>query len=148
MTAYELRQVTKSMQNGKDIGLDEIPAEVWRSDEFQEFLLESCNRVYTQEVIERWIKGCILPFPKKVNLSITKKYRGITQTSIAAKIFNLMILNRINRSYTTENSKWLKEKQINIITNFNNPSQILECVKSKNLPITLLFIDFQKCLIQ
>ena len=38
-----------------------------------------------------------------------------------------MILNRINRSYTTENSKWLKEKQIDIKTNFNNPSHIRRC---------------------
>ena len=118
------------MQNGKYIGLDEIPAEVWKLDEFQEFLLESCNRVYTQEVIERWIKGIINVYylsPNKVNLSITKNYRGITQTSIAAKIFNLMILNRINRSYTSENSKWLQEKQIDIKTNFNNPSHIRRC---------------------
>ena len=118
------------MQNGKYIGLDEIPAEVSKLDEFQEFLLESCNRVYTQEVIERWIKGIINVYylsPNKVNLSTTKNYRGITQTSIAAKIFNLMILNRINRSYTSENSKWLQEKQIDIKTNFNNPSHIRRC---------------------
>ena len=36
-----------------------------------------------------------MPFPKKGNRSPTKNYRGITLTSIAAKIFNLMILNRI-----------------------------------------------------
>ena len=35
---------------------------VWKLDEFQEFLLESCNRVYSQE---RWREDCILPFPKK-----------------------------------------------------------------------------------
>ena len=34
-------------------------------------------------------------FPKKRNLSLTKNYREITLTSIAAKIFNQMILNRI-----------------------------------------------------
>ena len=38
----------------------------------------------------------LLPFPKKVVLSITQKnYRGITLTPIAAKIYNLMLLNRI-----------------------------------------------------
>ena len=94
-TVYELRKFTKSFQNGKVVGLDEMPSEVWKLDEFQEFLLESFNSVYTQEVIERWREGCILPFPKKGNLSISKNYRGITLTSIAVKIFNLMILNRI-----------------------------------------------------
>ena len=52
-TAYELTKATKSLQNGKAVGLDEIPAEVWKLDEFQEFLLESCNRIYSQEIIER-----------------------------------------------------------------------------------------------
>ena len=93
ITALELSKATKSIQNGKAVGLDEIPAEVWKIDVFQEFLLESCNCVYNQECIKRWREGCILPFPKKGNLSITKNYRGITLTPIAAKIYNLMLLN-------------------------------------------------------
>ena len=43
----------------------EIPAEVWKLDDFNEFLLESCNRVYFQEPIVSWTNVCILPFPKK-----------------------------------------------------------------------------------
>ena len=53
-TAPELSKATKSIQNGKAVGLDEIPAEVWKIDDFQEFLLESCNCVYNQESIRRW----------------------------------------------------------------------------------------------
>ena len=94
-TEHELTKATKSIQNGKAVGLDEIPDKVWKLDEFQELLLESCNRVYFQEIIERWREGCILPFPEKGKLFITKNYRGITLTSISAKIFNPMILNRI-----------------------------------------------------
>ena len=36
------------------------PSEVWKLDEFQEFILESCNRVYSQEIIKRWREGYIL----------------------------------------------------------------------------------------
>ena len=46
-------------------------------------------------MIDIWREGCILPFPKKGNLSITNNYRGITLTSIAAKIFNMIVINRI-----------------------------------------------------
>ena len=42
-----------------------------------------------------WTNVCILPFSKKEDLSNTKNYRGITLKSIAAKIYNLMLLNRI-----------------------------------------------------
>ena len=69
-TAYHLIKAIKSIQNGKAVGLDEIPAEVWKLEDF--FLLESCNSVYSQETIERWREGCILPFPKKGNLSLKK----------------------------------------------------------------------------
>ena len=53
----ELLKATKSVQNGKATGLDEIPVEVWKLNEFQDFLLESCNNIYMQKPIERWTKG-------------------------------------------------------------------------------------------
>ena len=41
------------------------------------------------------MKGCILPFPKKEDLGLAKNYRGIILTSIAAKIYNALLRNRI-----------------------------------------------------
>ena len=41
------------------------------------------------------MKECILPFPKKGDLGLAKNYRGITLTSIAAKIYNALLRNRI-----------------------------------------------------
>ena len=38
--------------------------------------------------------ACFL-FSKKGDLGLPKNYRGITLTAIAAKIYNLMLLNRI-----------------------------------------------------
>ena len=49
-----------------------------------------CNAVDNENTIDRWRKGCILPFPKKGDLGIAKNYRGITLTSIAAKIYNAL----------------------------------------------------------
>ena len=42
-----------------------------------------------------WMKGCILPFPNKGDHGLAKNYRGITLTSIAAKIYNAPQGNRI-----------------------------------------------------
>ena len=145
-TSEELIKATKSIQNGKATGIDEIPVEVWKLYECQEFLLESCNKVYWQEPIEIWTQGCLLPFPKKGDLSVTKKYRGITLTPIAAKIYNLMLLNRI----TTEIDPILRTNQNGFRKNRSTTGQILtirrilEGIKDNNLPLTLLFIDFSK----
>ena len=39
--------------------------EVWKTRQFDDILLRQCNTVYSQNRIERWTKGCIIPFPKK-----------------------------------------------------------------------------------
>ena len=40
-------------------------------------------------------KGYIIHLPKKGDLTFKNNYRGITHTYIAAKLSNLMILNRL-----------------------------------------------------
>ena len=83
------------MSNGKAYGLNNIPPEVWKTGQFNVELLQLYNAVYNQQRINRWNKGCIHPFPKKGDLGLTSNYRGITLTAIAAKIYSLLLFNRI-----------------------------------------------------
>ena len=100
----------------------------------------------TQNRIERWTKGCILPFPKKGDLGLAKNYRGITLTSIAAKIYNALLRNRIEPKI----DNILRKNQNGFRRNRSTTSQILtirrilEGVRAKNLQATLLFVDFTK----
>ena len=93
--------------------------------------------MYSQDPIERWTEGCILHFPKKVNLTITDNYRGINLTPISAIIYNLMILNRI-RPYV---DPILRKHQNGFRTNRSTSGQILairriiEGVKATNIPV-------------
>ena len=91
----KLDSVLRKIKNRKAVGLDEIPPEVWKTRQFDDILLRHCNAVYNQNPIDRWMKGCILPFPKKRDLGLAKNYQGITLTSIAAKIYNAILRNRI-----------------------------------------------------
>ena len=137
---------TNNISYGKAVGLDDIPAEFLKLDDFKEFLLESCNRVYFHEPIVSWTNGCLLPFPKKGDLFLTKKLPRNYSNKIAAKIYNLMLLNRIR----PEIDPILRTNQNGFRTNRSTTGQILtirpilEGVKSKNMPLTLLFIDFSK----
>ena len=92
-TQEELNSVLRKIR--KAAGLDEILPEVWKAREFNDILLRHCNAVYNQNTTERWTKGGILPFPKKGDLEIAKNYRGITLTSIMAKIYNALLHNCI-----------------------------------------------------
>ena len=94
-TKEVLDSVLRKIQNRKAAGLDEIPPEVWKTRQFDDILLRHCNAVYNQNPIDTWMKGCILPFPKKGDLRLAKNYRGITLTSIAAKIYNALLRNCI-----------------------------------------------------
>ena len=65
-TQEELDSVLRKIKNRKAAGLDEIPPEVWKTRQFDDIPLRHCNAVYNQNPIDRWMKGCILPFPKRV----------------------------------------------------------------------------------
>ena len=145
-TQEELDSVLRKIKNRKAAGLDEIPPELWKTRQFDDMLLRHCNAVYNQNPIYRWMKGCILPFPKKGDLGLAKNYRGITLTSIAAKIYNAHLRNRIEPKI----DNILRKNQNGFRRNRSTTSQILtirrilEGVRAKNLQATLIFVDFTK----
>ena len=125
-----LVSVLRKIKSRKAAGLDEIPPEVWKTRDIDEILLWHCNAVYNQNPIDRWTKGCILPFPKKGDLGLTKNYRGITFISIVAKIYTQP--HRIpNWEDTLEEPKCLSEKSIHGIINFDYPSNSCRCTCKK-----------------
>ena len=145
-TQEELDLVLRKIKNRKAAGLDEIPPEVWKTRQFDNILLQHCNAVYNQNPIDRWMKGCILPFPKKGDLGLAKNYWGITLTSIAAKIYNVLLRNRIepkidNILRKNQNGFWRNRSTTSQILTIR---RILEGVRAKNLQATLLFVDFTK----
>ena len=85
------------------------------------------------------------PFPKKSNLGLAKNYRGITLTSIAGKIYNTLLRNRIEPNI----EKILRKNENGFRRNRSITSQILtirrilEGVRAKNLEATI-FVDFLK----
>ena len=116
-TQEELDSVHRKIKNRKAAGLDEIPPEVWKTRQFDDILLRHCNAVYNQNPRDRWMKGCILPFPKKGDLRLAKNYRGITLTSLAAKIYNARIEPKIDNI--------LRKNQNGFRRNRSTTSQIL-----------------------
>ena len=138
----ELDSVLRKIKNRKAAGLDEILSEVWKTREFDYILLHHCNAVYNQNTIDRWTKRCILIFPKKGDLGVAKNYRGITLTSIAAKIYNAQLCKRIQPKI----EKILRKNQNGFRRN-RSTLHILTIrrilgVRSKTLEATILFVDF------
>ena len=79
------------------------------------------------------------PFPKKGDLGLAKNYRNITLTSIAVKIYNPLLSNRIEPKI----DNILRKNQNGSRRNISTTSQILticrilESVRAKNLQATI-----------
>ena len=129
----ELDSVLRKIKNKKAAGLDEIPPEVWKTRQFDDILLRHCNIVYNQNPIERWMKECIFPFPKKGELGLAKNYRGITLTSMAAKIYNALLRKRIEPKIDNilrKNQNGFRRNR-SMTTQILTIRRILECVRAK-----------------
>ena len=52
-------------------------------------------KTYHRNIPDMWLKGAILPFPKKGDLGSASNYRGITMMAVGAKLYNRMLLDRL-----------------------------------------------------
>ena len=144
-TQEELNVVLTKIKSRKAEGLDEIPPDEWKTRTYDDLLLRFCNAVYKQNAIQKWTKGRILPFPKKGDFGITKNYRGITLTSLTAKVYNALLINCIE----PEIEKILRKNLNGFRRNQPTTSQIItirwiiERARAKTLEATL-FVDFTK----
>ena len=109
----ELDSVLKKIKNRKAAGLDEIPHEVWKTRQFDDILLQHCNAVYNQNPIDRWMKGCILPFPKKDDLGLAKndpRYNTYIHSSQNLQCSTPKLHRTRNWQHAKEKPKWLPKK--------------------------------------
>ena len=146
-TLAELQNVLKQTKSSKAFGPDNIPPVIWKDPVFHQFLLDYCNQSFEQLVCpDIWPKSQIIPFPKKGDLSLATNYRGISLLSIAAKIYNKLILNRL----VPKVEPLLRDNQNGFRAGRSTLSQILtlrriieEC-SFCNLDSVFIFIDFSK----
>ena len=107
-----------------------------------------CSDIVMQFIIQiwltdRWRDASSLSL-KKGDIWLANKYRGITLTSIAAKIYNALLWNRIEPKI----DNIFRKNQNGFRRNRSPSSQILtisrflEGVREKNLQTTRLFVDF------
>ena len=145
-TLQELKRVINSTKRGGAVGVDSIPLELWESSEFLPYLLELCNSGLLDHIKPaQWSKSAIKPIPKKANASLAQ-HRGISLNTIAAKLYNKMLLNRI-QPHIDPLLSWTQagfRKNRSTLSNILALRRIIEGLKDKNLPLAVIFIDFSK----
>ena len=98
-TLDETRKAIQGMRNNRAAGVDHvITSEALQSggEVMLEVIHKFCVEVFTSLTPpEQWTTNIIVPLPKKGDLSCMNNYRGITLMSIAAKVYNKILLTRI-----------------------------------------------------
>ena len=112
-----------------------------------EIILDYCNQgLLNRKIPSQWSIMNLIPVPKSGDLSLTSNYRGISLSSLVAKTYNRMILNRIRPHLDNK----LKPNQCGFRKKRSTTEQILalrriiEGVHEKNLSAVITFIDFKK----
>ncbi|XP_072036995.1 uncharacterized protein [Amphiura filiformis] len=133
----EYEEAKASLVEGKSCGVDNIPLEV----------LKRCNDALLKgKKPDQWSILNIVPIPKTGDLSSGNNCRGIILTSIVAKTYNRMILNRIRPEIdqhlrTNQNGFRVGRTTVGHIFALR---RLIEEVKAHNLPAIITFIDFKK----
>jgi len=144
----ELKIVLKSMSKNKALGLDETCVQLLEIYELSSIYLKICNYTLRNgKPPSEWLISLLIPIHKKGDKSDCNNYRGIALMSIAAKVFNKMLLNRIRDILDSH----LRKNQNGFRSSRSTTQQILAmrrliemCRVKQNLNLVAVFIDFSK----
>ncbi|KAI8514995.1 hypothetical protein Bbelb_075860 [Branchiostoma belcheri] len=149
-TLEETVKAIQDLKNNKAPGLDcAITGEALQGGgyEMAKSIHTFCTEVFTTLTPpEQWITNVIIPLPKKGDLTLMTNYRGISLMSVAAKVYNKILLMRIREHVDPilrKNQAGFRPsrscaQQIHILR------RIMEGFLSYQLPLTVTFIDFKK----
>ena len=100
----EVRENMKRMKNGKAVGPDDIPVEVWKclGEIALEFLAKLYNRTMERERMpEEWRDSILIPiFKNKGDVQSCSNYRGIKLISHSMKLWERVVERRLRSKLT------------------------------------------------
>jgi hypothetical protein len=147
ITLRELIDAAWRSPAGKAFGMDQVPNEVLRIPSVAKAILRVMNVVLNSgEVPREWLQSQIVAIPKKPGTTKIEEHRGISLMSCTAKLFNKILLHRIQSVL----DKYLRKEQNGFRPHRGTITQILALrrlieeaeIHKKNLIIT--FVDFSK----
>ena len=147
-TLKEIQDLLPKLKNYKSPGFEGITnEEIKYGNETSALWLHNIyGRVWDEvQVPEDWLKGVIIILDKKGDISYCKNNRGITLRSTASKLFQMVILTRLDTCI----ENLLRDNQCGFRKNRSCADQLfslrhmIEASIEYNLPMKINFIDFK-----
>ena len=149
-SSAEVEAAIRSMKNNKSPGVDSfVKVELLKDggDFVREILRSLCNKILSgADPPLQWTTSKIVPIPKKGDLSQMANYRGISLMSVAAKLYNRLLLERLRPIV----DPILRKNQAGFRRGRSTIDQvcalrrIFESAETKQLPLVATFVDFRK----
>jgi hypothetical protein len=146
----EIVLAINDLKRGKSPGPDyAMTAEILKDG--RDFIVDQltiiCQLVYKErKASSQWTSSLIVPLSKKGNLELMTNFRGISFMSIAAKVYNRVLLNRIRKPIDAK----LRKNQAGFRTGRSCVQQIhilrriMEGASYQKIPLYITFVDFMK----
>ena len=145
----EYRKVADALEEGKNGGADGIRPEVLKRGNhlMDNIILGMCNKALREgDTPSQWSEMNIVPVPKSGPLNKVTNYRGISMCPVITKVVNKLVLLRMRPSLETilrRNQNGFRPER-GTVAHILALRRILEGVRDKQLPATLIFVDFSK----
>jgi len=147
----EVRRVVREMKDGKAMGVDGIPNEVWKygGAGMEEWIWGFCNKVWRGGGWpEKWKEGIISPIVKKGEGEKVEDYRGVTLMTSAYKIYAAVLAGRIReeveeKDILTANQTGFRKGMGTVDSIFTLNYLINRQLIKKGGKLVALFVDFK-----
>ncbi|VDP83809.1 unnamed protein product, partial [Schistosoma mattheei] len=139
----------RQIKSDKATGPDNIPVEALKTDvaATARILLILFNKIWDEEQVPTdWKERLLIKMPKKGDLSNCDNYRGITLLSIPRKVFNRVLLDRMNHCVDAQ----LRDQQAGFRKDRSCTDQIatLRIIVEQSIEwdssLYIKFIDYEK----
>ena len=148
-TQEEIETVVHAAKSHKAPGLDELSIDFLKNGDkhIQLCLLDITNQVFEQKTPPcQWKKSVINPIPKIGSASFMSNHRGISLMSVAAKLYNKMLLNRIQPQIDPilRDNQCGFRRDRSCVDQIHILRRIIEGAEALCLPLVATYIDFKK----
>ena len=149
--ANEVTHILKNLNAYKSPGPDHLPPRVLKecAVELAPSLCELLNRSFSSSSIPRiWKQADIVPIHKKGSKTARENYRQISLTSIACKVCEKIVKNRVINFWNELNV--FNPIQFGFLEGKSTLTQLLSCYndwalsRNKSTPTDVVFLDFTK----
>ncbi|KAH1215226.1 NAD kinase 2, chloroplastic [Glycine max] len=144
----EVKEALKRMSNGKAVGPDNIPIEVWKTlgDRGLEWLTELFNEIMrSKRMPEEWRRSTLVPIYKnKGDIQNCANYRGIKLMSHTMKLWERVIERRLRKeTQVTENQFGFMPGRSTMEAIYLL-RRVMEQYRMAQQDLHLIFIDLEK----